>query len=439
MTNKTTQASGAESRAAAARILFRILEQGESLSTAFPAETKALDAGDKRLAQAISYGVLRFLPALNKLVAAKLDKPLKGKFKILNSLLLVGAYQLYQLRTKDHAAVSATVEAAKRLKRKNHTGLINGVLRQLLREAPERDENEQRPLPDDPLQNHPRWLVDIIKSDHPEHWLELLRANNQHPPMWLRVNQNKISRSDYQNQLNDKGINSNADSLVTSALRLDKAVSVDQLPGFDQGLVSVQDRSAQMAAFLLNANPSHRVLDCCAAPGGKTQHLLEQHQFVTPLTAIDIDPRRLVRVEENLARQEQPANVICADVVDTETWWDGQLFDRILLDAPCSATGVIRRHPDIKWLRRSSDIDSLVALQAKILDHIWPLVANGGELLYATCSVISKENQQQVDSFLERTSDANLIPINEQTDTLQILPAADGGDGFFYARFKKQQ
>ncbi|MGM0525912.1 MAG: 16S rRNA (cytosine(967)-C(5))-methyltransferase RsmB [Pseudomonadota bacterium] len=439
MTNNRNQASGAESRAAAARILFRILEQGESLSTAFPAETKTLDAGDKRLAQAISYGVLRFLPALNKLVAAKLDKPLKGKIKILNSLLLVGAYQLYQLRTKDHAAVSATVEAAKLLKRKNHTGLINGVLRQLLREAPERDENEQRPLPADALENHPRWLVDIIKSDHPDHWLELLQANNQHPPMWLRVNLNKTSRSDYQTQLSDKGINATADDLVPSALRLDKATSVDQLPGFEQGAVSVQDRSAQMAAFLLNADPSHNVLDCCAAPGGKTQHLLEQHQFATPLTAIDIDPRRLVRVEENLARQEQPAKVICADVIDTESWWDGQLFDRILLDAPCSATGVIRRHPDIKWLRRSSDIDALVALQAKILDHIWPLVANGGELLYATCSVISKENQQQVDSFLERTSDANLIPINEQTDTLQILPAADGGDGFFYARFKKQQ
>ncbi|MGM0481053.1 MAG: 16S rRNA (cytosine(967)-C(5))-methyltransferase RsmB [Pseudomonadota bacterium] len=439
MTKKNRPASGAHSRAAAAKIVFRVLEQGESLSSALPSETQQLDTGDRRLAQAISYGVLRFLPSLNRLVAGKLKKPLTGKLQILNSLLLVGAYQLYLLRTKDHAAVSASVEAAKVLGRKNHTGLVNGVLRQILREAPARNEHEQRPLPADPLLDHPRWLAEAVKQDYPERWQQILMSNNQHPPMWLRVNESQISCPSYQQLLQDEGIESHQDTTVSSALRLAQPVSVERLPHFSEGWVSVQDRSAQLAGFLLNSDDSHRVLDCCAAPGGKTQHLLERHQFTQPLTAIDIDAKRLQRVEENLARQQQPANLICADITDTGNWWDKVCYDRILLDAPCSATGVIRRHPDIKWLRRASDIDALVALQAQILDSIWPLLKNGGELLYATCSILAKENQQQVEHFLQRQKDATLSYLSEQQAMLQLEPTADGGDGFFYARLKKQQ
>ena len=438
MANQHSKLSGAQSRAAAARVLHRVLDQGESLATAFPAETETLDGHDKRLAQAISYGVLRFLPTLNRLVAEKLAKPLKGKLGILNTLLLVGAYQLYQLRTKDHAAVSATVEAAKVLKRKNHTGLVNGVLRQLLREAPARDENDQRPLPTDSLGNHPRWFVDAIKADYPNQWPDILAANNEHPPMWLRVNETKISTADYNALLAHQDITAFSDEAVSSALRLEKPCPVDMLPGFDEGVVSVQDKSAQMAGVLLRAEASSRVLDCCAAPGGKTLHLLEQHQFTTPVTAIDIDAKRLERLSDNLARQQQHANVICADVADIDRWWDQQPFDRILLDAPCSGTGVIRRHPDIKWLRRQSDIDNLVALQQQILTAIWQTLAPGGELIYATCSILKRENQAQIDHFLSSQHDASLIAINENSTTLQVLPSADSGDGFFYARLKKQ-
>ncbi|WP_404400901.1 16S rRNA (cytosine(967)-C(5))-methyltransferase RsmB [Idiomarina seosinensis] len=439
MTKKNRPASGAQSRAIAAKIVFRVLEQGESLSAVLPEETQPLEVSDRRLAQAISYGVMRYLPSLNQLIAGKLKKPLSGKLKILNSLLLVGAYQLYFLRTKDHAAVSASVEAAKFLGRKNHTGLVNGVLRQLLREAPERGDNQQRALPEDKLHNHPRWLAEAIKQDYPDNWQELLFNNNQHPPMWLRVNENQVSRAAYQQLLDDEEIESHPDDRVSSALRLTQPVAVERLPGFSEGWVSVQDRSAQLAGFLLNSHESHRVLDCCAAPGGKTLHLLERHQFTEPLTAIDIDQKRLQRVEENLARQKQPATLICADITATDKWWDGVCYDRILLDAPCSATGVIRRHPDIKWLRRASDIDALVKLQAQILDSIWPLLKDGGELLYATCSVLARENQQQIEHFLRRQKDARLSDITEQQATLQLLPAADGGDGFFYARLKKQQ
>ena len=438
MDNKNSKASGADSRAAAARVLHRILNDGESLNTAFPAETAALAESDKRLAQAISYGVLRFLPALNRLVAAKLKQPLKGKLAILNSLLLVGAYQLYCLRTKDHAAVSATVEAAKRLKRKNHTGLVNGVLRQLLREAPDRDATDQRTLPEDELFNHPRWFVDAVKHDYPDHWQQILLANNQHPPMWLRVNLTKTTAHDYSNALAAEGINGYIDNEVASAIRLEKPCLVNSLPGFEEGTVSVQDKSAQLAGVLLQADDSHRVLDCCAAPGGKTLHLLETHSFKTPLTAIDVDAKRLQRVTENLARQNQPAEVICADVSNLDSWWDGHPFDRILLDAPCSGTGVIRRHPDIKWLRRNSDSDKLVVLQADILTTVWQALAAGGELLYATCSVLARENEQQINAFLASHDDASLIPINEHAEMLQKLPEPEGGDGFFYARLKKR-
>lgn len=436
--NKQAPVSGAASRAAAAKVLFRVLEHGESLSTAFPEETRQLEGHDKRLAQAISYGVLRVLPTLNQLVAKKLAKPLKGKYKILNSLLLVGAYQLYRLRTKDHAAVSATVEAAKLLGRKTHTGLINGVLRQLLREAPERDDNEQRPLPDDSNINHPRWFVDALVKDYPADWQQILTENNEHPPMWLRVNTSKQSTGDYLARLEAEGLIAHADNEVDSAIRLDTPTSVDNLPGFADGDVSVQDRSAQMAGFLLDCSNEHRVLDCCAAPGGKTLHLLQRYQFSHPITAIDIDAERLERVKENLSRQSQPATLICADIATTDSWWDGHCFDRILLDAPCSATGVIRRHPDIKWLRRASDIDQLAALQAAILDSIWPLLAKGGELLYATCSVLKQENDQQIQRFLARQQDATLLPISEHSDTLQLLPSRTSGDGFYYAKLKKQ-
>lgn len=428
---------GATSRAAAATALFHVLEKGESLSAALPHATGKLSDADKRLASAISYGVLRVLPSLNKLVGAKLDKPLKGKLKVLHYLLLVGAYQLYCLRIKDHAAVSATVEAARILGKRNHKGLVNGILRQLLREAPTADESQQRELPVDAMQNHPRWLFDAIQADHPQQASDILLENNAHPPMWLRVNRRFFNRDDYLRQLQDSGIAAEGDTLAGDAIQLNSPVPVERLPGFDRGHASVQDRSAQLAADYLNVKASHRVLDCCAAPGGKLLHLLERNDFEQPVQAIDIDAKRLERVDENLERAGLSAIVHCANVAATGDWWDGEQFDRILLDAPCSATGVIRRHPDIKWLRRAEDINELAQLQNQILNSLWPLLKPGGELLYATCSILSQENQTQIESFLKQQSSASLIPIDEKQKTLQLLPGEHNGDGFFYARLKK--
>ncbi|MDV6316493.1 16S rRNA (cytosine(967)-C(5))-methyltransferase RsmB [Idiomarina sp. HP20-50] len=435
--NSESSGHGAHSRAAAANALFQVLEKGESLSTALPHATSKLSDADKRLASAISYGVLRVLPSLNRLVGAKLDKPLKGKLKVLHYLLLVGAYQLYCQRIKDHAAVSATVEAAQVLGKRNHKGLINGILRQLLREAPAADESQQRELPDDAMQNHPRWLFDSIKNDHPEHASDILTENNAHPPMWLRVNCRHSSRDEYLKQLQNSGIAAEPDNQAADAIRLQSPCPVEKLPGFADGHASVQDRSAQLAADYLNVNASHRVLDCCAAPGGKLLHLLERHSFELPVQAIDIDPKRLDRVDENLERAGLSAIIHCADVAATSDWWDGEPFDRILLDAPCSATGVIRRHPDIKWLRRADDINDLASLQSDILKSLWPLLKPGGELLYATCSILRQENQTQIESFLQQQSGASLIPIDADNEMLQLLPGDYNGDGFFYARLKK--
>lgn len=433
------KSSGAASRAAAATALFQVLEKGASLSTALPNAIAKLAPSDKRLASAISYGVLRVLPTLNKLVGAKLQSPLKGKLKILHYLLLVGAYQLYCQRIKDHAAVSATVEAAVILKKRNNKALVNGVLRQLLREAPPADERFERELPNDDNQSHPRWLVQQLEKDHHEKANSILQQNNQHPPMWLRVNEKQFSCDDYLQQLKAEGIAAVADSAARNAIKLLAPCSVDKLPGFHEGAVSVQDLSAQRAADYLNANNNHRVLDCCAAPGGKLLHLLERHSFEHPVQAVELDESRLERITENLTRAQLSAELHCADAADTSSWWDGTPFDRILLDAPCSATGVIRRHPDIKWLRRQSDISELAELQANILNSLWKTLTPGGELLYATCSILRAENQSQVEAFLKQHSDATLIPIESNREMLQILPGEADGDGFFYARLKKAQ
>jgi 16S rRNA (cytosine967-C5)-methyltransferase len=434
-----SKGSGAASRAAAATALFQVLEKGESLSTALPNATSKLSPPDKRLASSISYGVLRVLPTLNNLIGAKLQQPLKGKLKVLHYLLLVGAYQLYCQRIKDHAAVSATVEAAAVLKKRNNKSLINGVLRQLLREAPDADENFERHLPEDSTHNHPRWLVQQLESDHGDKATSILRENNQHPPMWLRVNERQFSRDDYMAQLKSQGIDAVPDTEARNAIKLLTPCPVDKLPQFHDGAVSVQDRSAQLAADYLNVDSRHRVLDCCAAPGGKLLHLLERHSFDRPVHAVELDANRIERINENLARQQLSAEIHCADAAAPSTWWDGKPFDRILLDAPCSATGVIRRHPDIKWLRRQSDITELAELQGNILNALWETLTPGGELLYATCSVMREENQSQIETFLKQHSDATLIPIEPNQTMVQILPGDADGDGFFYARLKKAQ
>lgn len=428
---------GAASRAVAAQAVFQVVEQGRSLSQALPALNQHLSARDKGMAQALAYGVLRHLAQLNFIVGGLLAKPLKGELKPLHALLLVGAYQLAYMGSAEHAAVSATVDAATLLKRTKQKGLVNGVLRNIQRQLPQLlQQIQQKPAL---AHGHPRWLAERIRAAYPQQADAIFAANNEQAPMWLRLNLQKTTRSAYLKLLADAGIETLTEAPLDCAICLAQPVDVNTLPHFSDGWVSVQDIAAQHAASLLAAEANDHVLDCCAAPGGKTAHILEQ-QPTARVLALDADPKRLERVHENLTRLQLNAEVISADASQPDSWWTGELFDRILLDAPCSATGVIRRHPDIKWLRREDDITELAALQARILDTLWSTLKPGGTLLYATCSILPEENTQQIEAFKQRHTDAIAIATGPHDSVeWQWLPGnAYNGDGFYFATLEKR-
>ncbi len=426
-------------RWAAAQVITKILSEGQSLTAALDNTLKKLDsAQDKAFIQAMCYGVCRYYQLLDFILNALLDKPIKSVE--VKSLLLIGLYQLKFMRVKPHAAVSETVQAARNLAWAK--ALINAVLRNYLRKQ---DELEQRANQNKiAALSHPDWLIEQLESDWQGRAEFLMFENNQPPPMVLRINPAKTSREDYLQLLGDQNIPAQTVGFNRPGIILENPVSVDALPGFTEGWISVQDSAAQLAAELLNAHPGQRVLDVCAAPGGKTAHILELHPDLQEVVAVDIDGNRMGRVQENLQRLGQKATLIVADASRPDTWWDGKPFDRILLDAPCSATGVIRRHPDIKLLRRAEDIGVLVTLQKTILTAIWPLLTRGGILLYATCSVLKQENELQVKDFLATHHDASELPISSEewgidsTYGRQILTGSSSMDGFYYARIIKQ-
>lgn len=431
-------------RALAAKCCYAVIDQGRSLNDELPKQQDKLIGKDKGLLQEICYGVLRYLPELENDVRELMQKPLTGKQRVFHFLLLVGVYQIKYMRIPDHAAVSETVSATKILKNNHMKALVNAVLRNFVRT---RDDNAEKiasnkaNLPDPIKFNHPGWFIKKLQLAYPEQWQDVLEANQNRPPMTLRVNNQHHSSESYQALLAQADIEIAAVEPLSQAITLSKAIDVNKLPGFDQGWVSIQDAAAQQAARILDCQPNDNVLDCCAAPGGKTCHILEQTPTIKAMTAIDIEANRLTRVEENLARLNLTANVIAADA-STKDWWSGELFDRILLDAPCSGTGVIRRHPDIKWLRKASDIDNLVVLQQNILANIWSLLKPGGTLLYATCSVLPQENHEQIKHFLAHTADAELIPMSASQENhndigWQILPSENNMDGFYYAKLRK--
>ncbi|MGZ8182185.1 MAG: 16S rRNA (cytosine(967)-C(5))-methyltransferase RsmB [Methylobacter sp.] len=424
-------------RLVAAKVLSRVLQDGQSLTAALDNAFLAIDsAKDRAFIQALCYGVCRQYHRLDFILSQLLDKPLKDAD--VKALALVGLYQLKFMRVKPHAAVSETVLAAR--KKPWAKSLINAVLRTYLREQEglehKADKCQVAAL------SHPDWLVKQIEQDWPEQALRIFLENNQQPPMVLRVNLSKTSREDYLQLLTGQDIAAEPVSFCPSAIMLDKPVPVDLLPGFAGGLVSVQDTAAQLAAGLLDVQPGHRVLDVCAAPGGKTAHILETQPQLKELVAVDIDESRMQRVGENLQRLNLHAKLVVGDAAKTQDWWDGQPFDRILLDAPCSALGVIRRHPDIKLLRRAEDIGQLQALQKSILQAVWPLLAPGGLLLYATCSILKQENEQQVQAFLAEHADAVELSIDADWGVAgvcgrQILTGESAMDGFYYARLVK--
>ncbi len=425
-------------RIQAVRNLQQVLK-GRSLDVVLARPT-SLSEQDRALAAELSFGVCRWYRRLDALIGQLLNKPLRNKEQDIQLLLMLGAYQLLYSRVPAHAAVSATVEAVRGLGKKWAVKLVNGVLRRLQRER----ESLSARVDQVPEQRwaQPDWFVDAMRTAWPQHWRDILQSLQQRPPMTLRVNLAMITREDYAAKLLQAGFAAAAVANVPSALVLDKAAPVTRLPGFDQGLVSVQDAAAQLAALLLDIQPGQKILDACAAPGGKTMHLLEQAADLQ-LVAVDVDEQRLGRVHENLQRGGMQATVCQGDAALPQgSAWGAQRYDRILLDAPCSATGVMRRHPDIRLLRRVDDIAGLVGRQAAMVDSLWQRLAPGGKLLYVTCSVMPQENYQQIERFMARQPEARLIELPDHWGSAcvcgrQILPGEDGMDGFYYALLEK--
>lgn len=424
-------------RLMAAKVLSRVLQDGQSLTTALEPVLKTIDSQkDQAFVQAICYGVCRQYHRLDFILNQLIDKPLKDTE--IKALVLVGLYQIAFMRVKPHAAVSETVLAAN--KKPWAKSLVNALLRRYLREQ-EILENLANASASAAV-SHPDWLIERIQQDWSKFAAQILHENNQPPPMVLRVNLARTSREQYLQSLAAQGITGNVVNFCPSAIVLNKPFAVDYLPAFSQGWVSVQDTAAQLAAGLLNMQAGQRVLDMCAAPGGKTAHIIESQPLLKELVAVDIDADRMRRVQENCQRLQLSPTLIVGDAAQPETWWDGQLFDRILIDAPCSALGVIRRHPDIKLLRRAEDIAVLQTLQRDILNVAWSLLVSGGVLLYATCSVLKQENAQQIQDFLATHSDALELPIVADWGIAaahgrQILTGMAAMDGFYYARLVK--
>lgn len=421
-------------RAAAAKVIYQVVDQGQSLSAALPLAQQDIKERDHALLQEICYGVLRWLPRLESITNALMDKPLKGKQRVFHHLILVGLYQLGYMRIPAHAAVAETVDATKTLKKTQLRGLINAVLRSYQRQKDALD--EQSISHDAGKYGHPSWLLKLLKASYPDDYAAICEANNTKAPMWLRVNSQHHDRDTYRVLLDAEGITTELHPQAADALRLISPCDVTKLPGFSDGWVSVQDAAAQLAVDYLQPQAGELILDCCAAPGGKTVHIMERVPSAQ-VVAIDCDENRLKRVHENLERLNLTAQVLCADARYPEQWWHGEKFDRILLDAPCSATGVIRRHPDIKWLRRGEDIAALALLQAEIFDAMWLQLKPGGTLVYATCSITPQENCDQVKAFLSRTVDATLIDSDPASPGRQILPGEEAMDGFYYAVLTK--
>ncbi|TBW10354.1 16S rRNA (cytosine(967)-C(5))-methyltransferase RsmB [Azotobacter chroococcum] len=431
-------------RLAATRALAAVLAGKASLA-ALPAQLEQVEPRDRALAQELAFGTARWQPRLALLAEQLLRKPFKAADRDIEALLLIGLYQLLHTRIPAHAAIGETVACAEQLKKPWAKGLLNAVLRRVQREGAALLAG----LKGDPVARtaHPRWLQQALKANWPEHWEAICAANNEHPPLTLRVNRRLASRDIYLAELAAAGIPASACRFSRDGILLGEPRDVRSLPGFAEGRFSVQDEAAQLAAYLLEPMPGQRVLDACCAPGGKTCHLLESEPRLAELVAIDLEERRLERVRENLDRLGLAARLIAADARATGSWWDGRRFQRILLDAPCSATGVIRRHPDIKLTRQASDIPALAALQGELLDALWPTLEVGGILLYATCSILPAENSDTIAAFLARTPGARELDIASsfigakpglaQRHGRQLLPQPQGHDGFYYAKLIK--
>jgi 16S rRNA (cytosine967-C5)-methyltransferase len=440
------RSAAASARSLAAYAVARVLREGVTLDAAL---TDALVAADPKLhpsVRSLSFGAVRGYYRHESILAKLLSTPVRSLDFLVRALLSVALYELEDERTPEYAVVDAAVQTAKATDASRASGLINAVLRRYLRERKSLDAE----IASRPAARHaaPIWLADRFRADWPVRWTQLLAASDSHAPMWLRVNSRLATTAEYLAQLQAAGIGARPEDRVPYAVVLDSPCDVQELPGFAQGLVSVQDLGAQCVAFPLALAPGQRVLDACAAPGGKTALIAERQPNLQHLAAVDIDPHRLSRVRENLTRGNLNAHVLAADATLPAKWWDGVPFDRILLDAPCSGLGVIRRHPDIRLRKSPSDIDKLPALQGRLLSGAWQLLAPGGRLVYVTCTVTRSENRDVIAAFLRSTPGASIVPAETwegwpgfgEADEFgrQILPGEAGADGFYYAALTKQ-
>jgi 16S rRNA (cytosine967-C5)-methyltransferase len=439
-----TAAAGARSLAAYA--VARILREGVTLDAALQ---DALVAAPAKLApsvRSLAYGAVRGYYRHEAILGRLLSTPVRSLDFLVRALLSVALFEIEDARTPEYAVVDAAVETAKATDAKRASGLVNAVLRRYLRERKAVDAD----IASNPAKRHaaPIWLADRLRADWPVRWTQLLAAGDAQAPMWLRVNSRRTTTEDYLETLRKAGIGAHAETRVPNALALDAPCDVHELPGFAEGWVSVQDLGAQCVAFPLDLRAGQRVLDACAAPGGKTTLMAEREPDLAKLVAVDIDFKRLALVKANLARGDLTADIVAADAAAPAAWWDGVPFDRILLDAPCSALGVIRRHPDIRLRKSPSEIDKLPLVQARLLTAVWAMLARGGRLVYATCTVTRSENRDVIAAFLRGTADAAVVPAEAwgnwpgfgEADDFgrQIIPGEAGADGFYYAALTKQ-
>ena len=435
----------ATARSVAAFAVARILREGVTLDAALHDALATAPAALSPAVRSLSYGAIRGYYRHEAILGKLLSQPVRSLEPLVRALLSVSLYELEDARTPEYAVVDAAVSTAKATDAVRASGLINAVLRRYLRERKTLDAEIGR----NPATRHasPAWLADRFRADWPVRWTQLLAAGDMQAPMWLRVDSRRLTTEQYLEQLAVAGIEARAEPRVPFAVALQTPCDVHELPGFAQGLVSVQDLGAQCVAFPLDLAAGQRVLDACAAPGGKTALIAEREPNLANLAAVDIDSQRLTRVQENLARGGLHAEVIVNDAGAPDAWWNGMPFDRILLDAPCSALGVIRRHPDIRLRKSPAEIDKLPLQQARLLTSAWRMLAPGGRLVYATCTVTRSENRDVVKAFLDGTPDAAVVPADGwpgwpglgESDGYgrQILPGEAGSDGFYYAALTK--
>jgi len=439
-----TQNTGVNSRFIALKICLTVIEHGRSLSQSLPEGLAQFqDRRERNFTQNLVIGTLRWQARLEAIRAQLLKKKLKTKDEDVNQLILIGLYQIIYMETPEHAAVSETVAVVPRLKKPWAKALVNGVLRTFLREQEAIcAEVDLKPAQ---LYSHPQWMFKALRKGYPEDWQSIMQANNEIAPLTLRVNRIQQSREAFLALLQTENIAAENHPTAPQGVILQTSTDITALPTYDEGGFSVQDGAAQQAANILQPQANERILDACAAPGGKTTHLLELSNNQASVFALEKAPERMERLAENLYRLDLEAEYEVGDASRPETWWDQTLFDKILLDAPCSATGIIRRHPDIKWHRTEEDIEALVELQTEILKALWPTLKPGGKLLYATCSVLPQENTQQMQNFIDQEPTAKVIPLTLEasltfdTPGNQYLPGRLGMDGFFYCLLEKSE